>query len=209
VDVAQASPPFITTALSTSALTVSGMALAFTILSFWWLHARRGKLIIAPPRAFAVANKADGLLLVQLPLVFYNDGPASQIVHNLRLTVVQGKHQSPILYFNNTVPDLAIGGDRQWARQFIIEGRKAHAVVCAFQNDARDFVFQDKDCYAKLEARLNQDRKWRTVLTFSLQVPHELVPQMNGGRLLPYDNDPDRWVQRGNWLVRLIRRLRG
>jgi len=40
-----------------AALTVSVLALAFTILSFWWLHARKGSLTAAPPRTYAFVDK--------------------------------------------------------------------------------------------------------------------------------------------------------
>jgi len=91
-----------------AALVISALAMLFTLFSFWWMHWRRGKTIVGPPRSFAATSSGKGeLLMVQLPLVFYNNGAASQVVQNLRLSLVQNQNRSAVLYFNNTVPDLA------------------------------------------------------------------------------------------------------
>ena len=107
--------------MNITALFISTLALLFTIFSFWWMNWRRGKIIVGPPRSFAATSKSqDDLLIIQLPLVFYNDGAASQVIQNLRLTLVQNRNQSAILYFNNTVPDLVNTKTREWARQFAV-----------------------------------------------------------------------------------------
>ena len=107
-----------------TALLISALAVLFTLLSFWWLHWRKGQIVVGPPRSFAATSQGkDGLLIVQLPLVFYNDGAASQVVQNLRLSLVQNTIRSAILDFNNTAPDLVSGYTREWARQFAVEGR--------------------------------------------------------------------------------------
>ena len=67
--------------MSNASLLISFFALFFTIFSFWWMNWRKGKIIVGPPRSFAATSKSeDGLLIVQLPLVFYNDGAASQVI---------------------------------------------------------------------------------------------------------------------------------
>jgi len=120
--------------MSSAALLISIFALFFTIFSFWWMNWRKGKIIVGPTRSFAATSKSeDDLLIIQLPLVFYNDGAASQVIQNLRLTLVQNGNRSAILYFNNTVPDLVNTKTREWARQFAVEGRKSYSSVFVFQ----------------------------------------------------------------------------
>jgi hypothetical protein len=51
--------------------------------SFWWLNARRGRLVAAPPGAFALAARPKGILL-RLPLAIYNTGARALVVSNLR-----------------------------------------------------------------------------------------------------------------------------
>ena len=179
--------------MNIAALVISALAVLFTLFSFWWMHWRRGRIIVGPPRSFAATTEGkDELLIVQLPLVFYNDGAASQVVQNLRLSLVQNQNRSAILYFNNTVPDLANANTREWARQFAIEGRKSYSSVFVFQRSLGNFVFAAGKCSATLEGKLNNEDKWKVLLTFDLQTPDGCVQTLNSGRLIAYDNDPDR-----------------
>jgi len=174
-------------------LFISFLALFFAIFSFWWMNWRKGKIIVGPTRSFAATSKSeDDLLIIQLPLVFYNDGAASQVIQNLRLTLVQNGNRSAILYFNNTVPDLVNTKTREWARQFAVEGRKSYSSVFVFQRKPGNFIFHKGKCQAILEGKLNNDKKWEEMLTFDLQIPDKSVNTMNSAQLLPYDNDPDR-----------------
>jgi hypothetical protein len=68
-----------------AALVVSGSALAFTIASFWWLHARTGSLEVAAPRSYAFADKVR----LRLPLAFFNAGANALIVTDLPLDRVR------------------------------------------------------------------------------------------------------------------------
>jgi len=179
--------------MNSAALLISTFALFFTIFSFWWMNWRRGKIIVGPPRSFAVTSKSqDDLLIVQLPLVFYNDGAASQVIQNLRLALVQNGNRSAILYFNNTAPDLVNAQTREWARQFAIEGRKSYSSVFVFQRKPGNFIFHKGKCQAILEGKLNNEEKWEEMLTFDLQIQDKSVNTMNSGKLTPCDNDPDR-----------------
>lgn len=179
--------------MNITALFISTLALLFTIFSFWWMNWRRGKIIVGPPRSFAATSKSeDDLLIIQLPLVFYNDGAASQVIQNLRLTLVQNGNRSTILYFNNTVPDLVNAQTREWACQFAVEGRKSYSSVFVFQRKPGNFIFHKGKCQAILEGKLNNDEKWEEMLTFDLQIPAKSVNTMNSGQLIAYDNDPDR-----------------
>jgi hypothetical protein len=118
---------------NTTAMLISTAALVFTILSFWWMNWRKDKLIIAPPRLYAAVGEEKGKLIFQIPLVFYNNGAATQVVQNLKLEIEQN-NKSAILIFNGTESDLAYqeGSKRLWARQFAIEGRKTYSAVFEF-----------------------------------------------------------------------------
>jgi len=178
-----------------SALIISILALLFTVFSFWWMNWRRGKLIIGSPRSFAATCQGEvGDLIVQLPLVFYNTGATAQIVQNLRLTLEQEEKKSFSLYFNNTLSNLASNENREWARQFAVEGRKSYSSIFVFQREPGKFVFKPPKCTAILEAKLNEKDKWETLLTFTMQTPKSAIGPLNSGQLIAHDNDPDRWV---------------
>jgi hypothetical protein len=96
------------------------------------------------------------------------------------------------LDFNATISDLLGGkfddGTRQWARQFSIEGRKAHSNIFEFQRTPGKFVPSQGKCKATLEGKLYDNMKWEELLTFDLQIRGDRELD----RLLPYDNDADR-----------------
>jgi len=180
--------------MESPALVISILALLFTVFSFWWMNWREGRLIVGPPRAFAAtAQPGDGLLIVQLPLVFYNSGALALVVENLRLTLEHTEGHSPILYFNNTLANLSSNEDRQWARQFAVEARSSFSTIFVFQRRPGNFHFIAGTCRAKLEGKLSRSTKWRTLLTFDLQTPPEALETLNGRQLIPHDNDPDRY----------------
>lgn len=72
--------------VAVAALAISLAALLFAVLSFWWLNARRGRLLTWRPLTYAGVIRGDSTLIT-LPLVLYNAGPAPIIVHDLRLTI--------------------------------------------------------------------------------------------------------------------------
>ena len=69
----------------TPALLVSVAALIFTVASFWWLQARRGKLIMSSIPAFSGYVATDRRLGVRLPIWLYNTGARTRLVDELRL----------------------------------------------------------------------------------------------------------------------------
>jgi len=126
--------------------------------------------------------------------VFYNNGAATRIVHNLRLTLEREGKKSSSLYFNNTLSNLASNENREWARQFAIEGRKSYSSIFVFQREPGKFVFKPGKVKAILEAKLNDKEKWETLLKFDIQTPERAIGPLNSGQLIAHDNDPDRWV---------------
>ena len=156
------------------ALLISISALVFTIFSFWWMNWRKGKLIIEPPLSYAFTAQKDGLLLIVMPLVFYNDGAATQTVQNLRLKLEQNDIKSKTMKFTATVPGLLGGkiadGTRQFAHQFAIEGRKSHTGYFEFQRRQNEFVPSQGKCTTTLEAKLNNNNEWKILRIFHLYI---------------------------------------
>ena len=184
--------------LNNPALIISTLALLFTMFSFYWMNWRKGSLIVGPPRSFAACSGGENNnIIIQLPLIFYNNGAAAQVVQNLRLTLEQGDKKSAVLYFNNTVPDLASSDSREWARQFAVEGRKSYSSIFVFQRKPGGFVFAPEMCKAILEAKLSKNDKWQTLLKFDIQTPKDKIKTLNSGAIIPYDNDPDRAYANG------------
>ena len=74
-----------------AAVIVGVLALAFTLLSFWWMYWRDGKLSVGNLQHFAIgkATTSPGdkpnTVLVGLPLVIFNIGASPVVVESLRL----------------------------------------------------------------------------------------------------------------------------
>jgi hypothetical protein len=74
-----------------ASVVISSLALAFTLLSFWWMNWRKGKLSVAELQHFA-AGKAitspgdcPNTIIIGLPLVIFNTGASPVVVESLRL----------------------------------------------------------------------------------------------------------------------------
>jgi len=69
------------------ALAASFLALSFTIVSFWWLNVRRGRLVASPPQQYGSVIQ-DSTLTLRLPIVLYNTGAQTIFVQMFRLRFV-------------------------------------------------------------------------------------------------------------------------
>jgi hypothetical protein len=81
--VASSHPAKVTFSVNYS-LIISIVALLFTIGSFWWINARRGKLRSFEPLSFAAMIRTDNSVF-RFPLVLYNNGAKPIVVQNLRM----------------------------------------------------------------------------------------------------------------------------
>src|SRR5690349_5340810 len=70
----------------TPSLVASVLALLFTIVSFWWIQVRRGRLNCYISHAYSGAFGPEKLLFV-VPLVLHNPAPAPLVVTDLRLRI--------------------------------------------------------------------------------------------------------------------------
>jgi hypothetical protein len=84
-----------TAAWLTSAAVVAICALIFTVASFWWLNARRGRLKTFEPHTFAAAITPQ-IVRLRLPLVLYNTGAIPIVVQNLRVSFQSEQNSVPL-----------------------------------------------------------------------------------------------------------------
>lgn len=173
--------------LLTVLLALGGLLWAF--LSFYFLHWRKGKLVVSGPRSYmAAVAPSRNRIIVDLPLTFYNDGAAPIVIQNLSLELLQGDHTHRVR-FNATREELG-AKDQTWATQIAVEGRTAASLVCSFQTgDLKErFRFAPEDCECTLWARLDRQGKWTKLLQFSLAMDEKAIELINRGQFVAHDN---------------------
>jgi len=178
-------------AIAIAAVIVSFTALAFTILSFWSMNWRVGKLQVSGPRTYGAA-RTDETLLFRFPLVFFNDGPTPIVVQNLRVVFVGEPERHP-LTFMATLEKLSFDPDqkRSMATPFPVRGREAFLLIYEFQGDEGGPEFEVKTYPIELRAKLNNNKDWRTIHEFPLNVGEKQVLSINGAGLRLHDNEAD------------------
>jgi hypothetical protein len=181
-------------AATIAAITVAALALLFTVFSFWWLHWRKGKISVGEPRTFSAASQTGSpRLIVELPLVFSNDGAAPRTIQNLEIELSQLGFRT-LLRFNNTRDELL--GEHRWATQFAVPGRSSVPMVCAFQGPGNLFPLLEGTCGCKLRALLDRSKEWELLGDFTLNVTQEIERGIHSGRMLVYDNCDVQFQQR-------------
>jgi hypothetical protein len=149
------------------ALGVSGLALAFTIASFWWLHARTGPLEAAAPRSYAFADKVR----LRLPFAFFNTGAKALIVTDLRL-LVDDPDRQPLGWITTRSklrPDSQDGF--AFATPFSVPGRGTMEVIAEFGNDHGWSPEPSSRHWIHLQARVHPSETWEDILAFEWWAP--------------------------------------
>jgi hypothetical protein len=183
-------------------LLISILALAFTVSSFWWIQVRRGRLRCYAPRAYAGCFAHDRVI-VSLPLVLYNTGPAPIVVldFRIRLSKTKGKEgragpsvSSFDMSWHAVQPSLEPQGakdGRLMPSPFPVEGRRAIEKFIEFSRKSPAEVLLDGPYMATVEVRLAHScfRAWRTLLSFPLHT--QLVERDTAAHFIPRSNDPE------------------
>jgi len=149
------------------ALGVSGLALAFTIASFWWLHARTGPLEAAAPRSYAFADKVR----LRLPFAFFNTGAKALIVTDLRL-LVDDPDRQPLGWITTRSklrPDSKDGF--AFATPFSVPGRGTKELIAEFGNDHGWSPEPSSRHWIHLQARVHPSETWEDILAFEWWAP--------------------------------------
>lgn len=153
----------------TPGLLISAMALLFTVTSFWWIQVRRGRLICSEPRTYAAAFEPKRILIV-LPLVLYNSGPAPIVLTDFRLWITRSDERL-LCRWRATQPGIspaAPGGGRVFPSPFPVEGRRAIERFIEFGRSSTEIDPAQGPYKVEVEVKKSHSSKWKSLLSFEL-----------------------------------------
>jgi hypothetical protein len=167
-------------------LVVAALALAFTLGSFWWLHARKGSITVATPRSYAFARQATKSRL-RLPLTFFNTGARALIVDDLRITLGDQSH-SPLGWISTRATLRPNPDDvSDFATPLAVQGRSTREVIAEFGDDLGWSPAAGSRRRLQLQAQIHPEDNWVDVLVFDWLAP-PTDESMN--QYIAHRNDP-------------------
>lgn len=152
-------------------IAVAIAALLFTVFSFWWIYARRGKITVATPTVYRGTTQQNSIILL-FPLVFYNTGPQDLVLRDLRLRFVDEPEGAPLLY-ERVRPGVTVGVEDEPAElssAFPVPGRTGVKLFCEFQRTPAGRQLVVGTYPLVLEALIGKHEKWRLLHTFDFHV---------------------------------------
>ena len=184
----------------TPALIVSILALLFTIASFWWIQVRRSRLRSYPPLSYAGALTRKGLML-NLPLVLYNTGPAPIVILDFRLRIVSTSDEEsldfPLLLswyaIQPRLEPAPVGGGRVMPSPIALNGRQAVERFIEFGRRSAPSDLVNGPYNVTVEVRLaHKGASWSRLVQFDLHT--ELAKANARNAYLQHTNDPE-WTE--------------
>jgi len=169
---------------------VSVITLIFTLSSFYWLFARRGKLVSYEPQTYAASitrfNEELGLLIC-MPLVLEATGARSIVILDLRITFPNDpKLEKPLVWVTSRPRLQPLAGDQPTLPAvFPIPSRQAVQYFIEFGGPFPEFHEDKRDFHVQIEAKVGHDKKWHRLNDFPLR-----IGRVQGNQYLTYTNEP-------------------
>jgi hypothetical protein len=169
------------------ALVVAGLALLFTVGSFWWLHARVGRLRAFEPRSFSAHVSADQTRII-LPVMLANTGPVPIVVLAMRLRFEDATSEKPMSWdWTRTTVDPSRGELADGTALFSVDGRSTYSLNAEFVGDFPGLIPEPRPYAVTLEALTSKADQWLRLATWNFQAGNLMHP----GNYIMYTNDPD------------------
>lgn len=173
--------------MKVAAVTISILALLFTVFSFWWMNWRRGAIHL--PRVLrSYSGCATGAkVLLDIPLVMFNSGAVPIVVENLRIRLRGSESNEERLFFNAVMLKLASDQGRAFARPFAVSGGGVTEFVAEFQSKGTSFEFREGEYWIAIDARVGHQDGWLELEDYRLVVQADDLKTLNSARIA-HDN---------------------
>ena len=150
-----------------AAVAIAVLALLFTIGSFWWLYARKGRIVAGTPRTYAFVDAVR----LRLPLALFNTGAIDVIVADLRVTLIDATREPMRWITTRTKLRPETDDGFAFATPFAVPGRATRELIAEFGDDA-GWKPQPKSRHRlRLEAQVHPSDEWVAVAEFDWWAP--------------------------------------
>lgn len=138
------------------------LAIAFTVFSFWWLNARKGRIEGVGPQ-YVFGCYKDNKLQIQLPVALRNTGPQAIVVSGFRVRFLSSERESLLWIGFSSDP---MNGCFTFKKPVVIKGFDATELILFFQREECDNLFSNES--VRLEFIESDSREWSGLSLFDL-----------------------------------------
>ncbi|WP_156945228.1 hypothetical protein [Arthrobacter sp. I3] len=173
----------------TASVFIACLALLFTVGSFYWLQARKGRLKLYPVVTFSGYMDAARMVL-RLPVIIFNSGARPRVVTALRLAALDDAGARLVLEcqsFRKTISPEA--GDREdSAHAYAIAGRQVVTKHAQFNVERLPLFDTRAPVIFDVEALLDHSIEWSRLGRVVVHTEIIWTPEFIG-----YSNNPGIW----------------
>jgi len=146
------------------------LGLGFLVASFWWLYARRGRLVSTAPDTYA--TPPGPTMRLRFPLVLLNTGSLPLVVGDLRV-IVSGAHEFHWASVRTKVsPSMDDFVDA--ATPFAVRPHDAVAIVAEFGQVPPEWRPEPGESYPVVIEAKDERGIWRPVVEFQWWAPNRV-----------------------------------
>lgn len=173
----------------TAPVLISCLALIFTVGSFYWLQARKGRLKLYPVMTFSGYWKKSRLVL-RLPVILFNSGARPRVINALRLVTTDdvGKRITLECHSFRKTIDPTSEDMEDMAHAYAIPGRQVVTKHAHFAVDSLPVLDRADPTSFEVEALVDDSTKWRKLGAVTVH-----VEIMHTSSYITYSNNPGVW----------------
>lgn len=168
-------------------------ALLFTIASFWWLQARRGRLTCFPVQTFSGYLQRDRAAL-RIPLSIFNSGAVPLVVTDLRLRLSLPNSDDLLMHFRTLRRSMRAESDdvEDFAHAYSVAGRSVDTRMVEFAvNSSPSPLLNGHAAVGVVEAQIGHAEEWVELGRFPIHVEAMAHP----GNYITYSNQQHVWPE--------------
>lgn len=170
-----------------ASVVVASSALVFTVGSFYWLQARKGRLKLFPVSTFSGAA-AEPAFFLRVPIMIYNTGAKPRVVSGIRLRF-RGDAATLLechTFRSSVVPKE--GDIEDYAHPYVVPGRNVVTKIAHFRGEGFSRLLTDEPSSFDVEIQHDDKTKWKAI--GHIEVHTEI---MHVGSYIGYTNNPGAW----------------